>query len=77
MKKHWRVLGTLPVRIPKRGHTIGTFGTMWMRMDLKMLWQQGWYDLFGFLDKKLFFSTRLALVLFNNRMVFVVEYIDI
>ena len=44
MKKHWRVLGTLPVRIPKRGHTIGTFGTMWMRMDLKMLWQQGWYN---------------------------------
>ena len=35
------------------------------------------YNFFFFDKKKIFFWTRLALIYFNYRMIFVVEYIDI
>ena len=41
MKKHWQDLGILQVEIRRIGHIIGRFGMMLMKMDFKMLWQQG------------------------------------
>ena len=41
MKKHWQDLGILQVEIRRIGHIIGRFGMMSMKMDSKMLWQQG------------------------------------